>query len=319
MMPPVGCDWLLFPKGVGTMYVRGVLSIALCVLLAGHLRLAAGQSPPRGKAARRPSSGADQPEKQEDTKTATRKRSPRAPFVLTPEQQRVLRAWEARAAKVKTFQADFTLRVYDGVFAEGEDEPPPREYEGQLKYVAPDKGWFKVYSKPAEHWVCDGQAIYQFDYRKKQLIVRPLPEEMRGKAISEGPLPFVFGMEAEKLMARYFMRIVTPPDIEGEIWLEAYPRYREDAANFRKVDIILDAQDLLPYAIQLHEPNGKSRKSYALRDPVVNDSLQIFKKFFEVPRTPLGWERVVEEAGVAAQPADAPRRQAQGRSRGNNG
>jgi TIGR03009 family protein len=244
--------------------------------------------------------------------------------VLTPaeqeELQRVLRAWESRAAKVKTFQADFTLRAYDGVFADGEEEPPPREYEGQLKYVAPDKGWFKVNSKPAEHWVCDGKAIYQFDYRKKQLIVRPLPEEMQGKAISEGPLPFVFGMEAEKLLARYYMRIVTPPDIEGEIWLEAYPKFREDAANFRKVDIILDAQDLLPYAIQLHEPNGKSRKSYAFRDPIVNDNLQFLKKFFESPRTPLGWQRVVEDMGTAEgsstpASADAPPRQAKGGSR----
>lgn len=303
------------------MYVRRVLLIAICGLLAAgsHATLAQSGRPARGKTT--------------ETNTVsggktTRSRAPKAPFVLTPEEQReleqVLRAWEARAAKVKTFQADFTLRVYDGVFTEGEEEPPPREYEGQLKYVAPDKGWFKVNSKPMEHWVCDGKAIYQFEYRKKQLIVRPLPEEMRGKAISEGPLPFVFGMEAEKLLARYYMRIVTPPDIEGEIWLEAYPRYREDAANFRKVDIILDAKDLLPYAIQLHEPNGKSRKSYAFRDPIVNDNLQIFKKFFEVPRTPLGWERIVEDVGTAEPPAaqteSRPQpRQAKGRSRGNNG
>ncbi len=303
------------------MYLRRVLLIAICGLLAvgSHPTLAQSERPARGK---NPGTNTGSGSK------TTRNRAPKAPFVLTPEEQQeleeVLRAWEARAAKVKTFQADFTLRVYDGVFAEGEEEPPPREYEGQLKYVAPDKGWFKVNSKPMEHWVCDGKAIYQFEYRKKQLIVRPLPEEMRGKAISEGPLPFVFGMEAEKLLARYYMRIVTPPDIEGEIWLEAYPRYREDAANFRKVDIILDAQDLLPYAIQLHEPNGKSRKSYAFRDPLVNDNLQIFKKFFEVPRTPLGWERIVEEAGVAeaaSPPAESrPQpRQAKGRSRGNSG
>lgn len=310
------------------MYLRRVLLLAVCGVLAWRAHLASGQSerPPRGEAAGSSREGGVQSEGSSASNTAPRKRAPRAPFVLTPEQQaeleQVLRAWEARAAKVKTFQADFTLRVYDGVFAEGEEEPPPREYEGQLKYVAPDKGWFKVNSKPMEHWVCDGKAIYQFEYRKKQLIVRPLPEHMRGKAISEGPLPFVFGMEAEKLLARYYMRIVTPRDIEGEIWLEAYPRYREDAANFRKVDIILDAQDLLPYAIQLHEPNGRSRKSYAFHEPLVNDSWQVFKKFFEAPRTPLGWERVVEEVG-AAEPgpsdAQAPQRQAKGRSRGNSG
>ena len=43
-----------------------------------------------------------------------------------------------------------------------------------------------------ERRVCDGKAIYQFDYKQKKLKEYPLPKNLQGKAITNGPLPFVF-------------------------------------------------------------------------------------------------------------------------------
>ena len=74
---------------------------------------------------------------------------------------------------------------------------------------------------------------------------------MQGKAISDGPLPFVFGAKADTLRKRYFMRIITPPGVTDQIWLESLPRYQADAANFSKVELILQARDLMPFAIQI--------------------------------------------------------------------
>ncbi len=101
-----------------------------------------------------------------------------------------------------------------------------------------------------------------------------LPPELQGKGIGDGPLPFVFGVEAEKLKQRYFMRIITPPNVQNEVWLEAYPRYQQQAAEFSKVQVILQiagpTKALVPYAIQIFSPNGKDRKVYQLQDPKIN-------------------------------------------------
>ena len=83
-----------------------------------------------------------------------------------------------------------------------------------------------------EHWVCNGTSIYEFRHGDRQLRETKLPPELRGKAISDGPLPFVFGAKADTLKKRYFMRLVTPPGVTDQIWLESLPRFQADAANF---------------------------------------------------------------------------------------
>ena len=71
---------------------------------------------------------------------------------------------------------------------------------------------------------------------------------MQGKAIVDGPLPFLFGAKADKIKARYWLRVITPSDAKGEYWLEAWPKSRYDSANFQRVEIILDEKDYLPKA-----------------------------------------------------------------------
>ena len=76
--------------------------------------------------------------------------------------------------------------------------------------------------------------------------------EMKGKAISDGPLPFVFGAKADQLKRRYWMRDVTPKEEVGKhIWLEAFPKFQQDAANFQSATIILNESDCLPFALRL--------------------------------------------------------------------
>ncbi|HYW80031.1 MAG TPA: TIGR03009 domain-containing protein [Thermoguttaceae bacterium] len=225
--------------------------------------------------------------------------APAAPFRLTPQQEadldRMLTAWEQNNQKIRTFASDFTRWEYDPVF--GDPNKPKSQSDGKLKYASPDKGMFHVESKPPEHWVCDGKSVFEFNGEKKQLIEHQLPPELQGKAIANGPLPFLFGAEAAKLKQRYFMRIVTPPEVQGkQIWLEAIPRYQQDAANFRMVELILNSQDMLPYGLQIYEPNGKNRTVYQFRDIVTNDPFGFLKGNPFQPFTPLGWKKIVEPA-----------------------
>lgn len=197
--------------------------------------------------------------------------------------------------------------------------------DGQLTYAKPDKGsffikkihrweaddpkntakdapgkWVEQKSEIGEHWVCDGKAIYEYVQRAKELRVQPIPKEMRGEAIVNGPLPFLFGAKADDLERRYWIR--SKQSDPETIWLEAYPRWQADAANYRMVDVMLDRKTMLPKAIQVHDPNGQSRSAYMFKSPTINGTLDgLLGNIFSAPRTPLGWKRVVEPAPAAAQ------------------
>lgn len=239
-------------------------------------------------------------------------------FPLTKEQEaqvdQVLNLWEKRNLDVKTFDSRFKRWVYDTVF--GRPDQPRFVELGVVKYASPDRGMFKVDTAEkngqevaiedarAEHWVSDGKAIIEFSHVKKQKIVHKLPPEMQGKAIADGPLPFLFNSDAKKLKQRYFLCIVTPRDVQGQIWLRAYPRFQQDAANFRYAEFIISAQKMEPYALNLIQPNGKDRVVYQFFEIVINDPLRMFRGDPFRPSTPIGWQSIVEEPqGAQAQRA----------------
>lgn len=259
---------------------------------------------------------------------------PAPPFVLTEIEKaevfRVLQMWEAQSAEVKTFNSEFERWEYDGVFGPGADTPMIKA-NGTLSFSKPDKGSFKIdlikrYTKAdaqnpevkapgdwvpkpeeiGEHWVCDGKAVYEYNHRDKQLVVVGIPEEMRGTKIVDGPLPFLFGAEAKKLMERYDIRI--KQSAPSMIWLEAYPRWQSDAANYEHVDVMLDRKTMQPTAIQVHMPGGQQRHVYQFTTPKVNETKlgDWFPALFTAPRTPLGWTRVMADEANAAAGAPAP-------------
>jgi len=270
------------------------------------------------------------------------------PFQLSPQEQErvasILKFWEYRSSRVKTFRCSLTRWEYDPVF--GPAGEAKTQSQGSIKYAAPDKGLLRIDSighytpgaKPGdpptytrrpddygEHWVCDGEAVFEFNAQKKTLIETRLPEEMRGQAIADGPLPFLFGAKAEKLQQRYWIRELTPPpEAKGEYWLEVYPKVRGDAANYQRVQLILDEKEFLPIAMQLYLPNGKSRVVYQFSERKVNDFVDDLRRFtnsFIRPDVPRGWTKVVENidepmasaptapsAGQAQRPASRPPR-----------
>lgn len=257
------------------------------------------------------------------------------PFQLTDIEQQfvmqVLQMWEAESAKVNTFNADFERLEYDGVWGPSADKALIQS-TGTLSYSKPDKGSFKIdgikrwtktnpqdaapdaagdyvlqKDEVGEHWVCDGKAVYEYNHRNKQLVVTPIPEEMRGVSIVDGPLPFLFGAEAKKLMERYWIR--SKQGNAQQIWLEAYPRRQVDAANYDFVEVMLDRKTMQPTAIQVHLPGGQQRHVYMFREPTINGKMEAwFGSLFSAPRTPLGWTRIVQQdpatpAPQAANPA----------------
>jgi TIGR03009 family protein len=247
----------------------------------------------------------------------------------------VLQMWEAESSKVNTFNADFERWEYDAVWGPGQDKALIKS-TGTLSYSKPDKGSFKIdqinrwvkkdpqdtlpdaagdyvlqKEEVGEHWVCDGKAVYEYNHRTKQLVVTPIPEQMRGQSIVDGPLPFLFGAEATKLMDRYWIR--SKQGNAQQLWLEAYPKRQNDAANYDHVEVILDRKTMQPMAIQVHlpgqrGPDGKTpqRHVYMFHEPTINGTMEAwFGKLFSAPRTPLGWTRVVQQDPAAPAPQAA--------------
>jgi TIGR03009 family protein len=156
--------------------------------------------------------------------------------------------------------------------------------------------------------------MFQYDFRTQKVYEYKLPPEAQGRGITNGPMPFLFGAKAEQLKRRYWMRVITPPEAKGQIWLEAQPKFLADAQDFQKVEIILSSfgkDDVMPTAIQIYLPGGKARTVYTLSSIKLNqiDPRGIFQDPFTA-RVPPGWQKIVDNAALApnaAQPGPARR------------
>jgi TIGR03009 family protein len=307
-----------------------VTVLPLCMLIAAHAdaqRLApqaAPQQQPAVQAAAPPLAPVQAP----------------SGFALNALQQaaldQVLMAWQQQSAAVNTFKCDFERWEYNLVFGPDRDIPLNKN-KGELSFGKPDKGSFRIIEintwketppsagQPApaekvgtwvpqpnaigEHWVCDGKSVFEYRHNQKQLVERRIPPHLQGQAIVDGPLPFLFGADANKLKARYWMRVEQQPN-QAQIWLVALPKFQAQAADFRAVEVILDRQRLLPTHMQVHLPNGdRHMYTFNIASATINSPLQKLQGFFQLPRLPLGWKRIVEQMPVeqAAQPGPVAR------------
>jgi TIGR03009 family protein len=207
------------------------------------------------------------------------------PFVLSPQEEAeldgLLKAWEKQSQGVKYFYCEFNRLEYNPAFAGGNPNQLTTESQGVIKFAAPDKGLFRVtaisnyvldpktrkYAKqeaaPTEWWTCDGKSMFQVDADKKEVLETPLPPQMQGIAIADGPLPFVFGAKAEALKQRYFIKNITntvaQKDAATSIWLEVRPKLQKDAANFSMVELIFSKQDMQLTAMQIFNPGANAQ------------------------------------------------------------
>ncbi len=259
---------------------------------------------------------------------------PQAPagFQLNQVQQAVLNqvldVWQQKSGQINTFKSPFERWEYNAFSPKvNGEEAPLNKCSGELSYHRPDKGsfqitevrafqlkpaepgqdpkapavgeWVKQESAIGEHWVCDGKSVYEYRHHQKQLVERPIPPQLQGQGIVDGPLPFLFGAEAAKLKARYWLRVEQQPNPD-EVWLTALPRFQAQAADFSKVEVILDRKELLPKAMRVQLPDG-SRHVYMfeLGKASVNNPLAVITSMFARPHVPLGWKRVVEPMPLA--------------------
>ena len=232
------------------------------------------------------------------------------PFAKTPpspqeqaDLDKVLNYWERSTADIERYSCKFLRWQYnssDNFVAElaqklGRNirEVNVTTASGELKYMAPDKGMFKIdmllkltgqldaKSQPeyknfngifGEWWLCDGERVYEYDRSNKRCTRFTMPPELKGAGILESPMPFMFGVKAEKIKARYWVRLLpAPKDAQGRqrddlFLLEAHPKFQADAVNYHHVQIFLDREMFLPVMLIKYNPEHVDEPNEVLKD-----------------------------------------------------
>ena len=256
--------------------------------------------------------------------------SAKAPFApLSPTEQtqlrEVLRNWEHQSKGTKTLELKFLRFHYDGTMAPSGHAAT--KAEGEIKYAAPDQGLIRVdqlvifngmvKENPSykafpdrfgEHWVCNGKQLIEFDRTQKECKIEELPPGMQGKNIINSPLPFVFNLDAAKLLQRYWVRLAPSP-AQGVILLEVWPKTREDRSQYRMVQVALDEKNYLPRALVMFAPNFDAKTAgvwdhYEFRDVrrnSIGNRFSAFLKNFIPEKPPKDWKIVRSNAVIGAQ------------------
>jgi TIGR03009 family protein len=258
-------------------------------------------------------------------------RTARAPFLLTPAQEaelnQFLTRWEKYGDQMERFECEFNCFHFRNAIlpAVKNDKPadpnaPTYTTFGKIKFASPDKGLYEVSGEWIDDkrvggrkrmkLVCNGDSVFEYKFGDQEVVEFPLSEEQKGSSIQNGPIPFVFGAKAEDLKRRYFLRLITPPQQRGrQIWLEVWPRWREDADEFRNVQMILDAETLKPIGMQKFDTNGKTRSVYQFSNVEINP--RNLKEFLLgdpfTAKVPFGWKKrtdnaLLEQPQVSRQP-----------------
>lgn len=240
---------------------------------------------------------------------------------------RILDLWQQSSVQVKQYTCDFRRWDFDPTYCNYRDPQDNRLSafqisDGMVRYANPDKGMFEttaVYDftreegmapeyKPRkneaqnhEKWICDGKSIYEFDFANKKLYEMGIPAEMQGNGLVNSPLPFLFGVDKQVIKERYWIRVITPQQVQDtEVWLEAFPKNIDDARNYQRLEIILSRTDWMPQMLHIYMPNYDERTNpisrvFQFGNRKINSQLHKFQDvmgFFVRPQTPFGWDRV---------------------------
>lgn len=204
-----------------------------------------------------------------------------------PALKEILSQWEQHTANIQTLSGKYRRTVFDTVF-----EVEMRS-DGLFYYKAPDKGRIdlepaeinsdevsnrkgstgKPYSiRPglAEKWICDGRNVAQAVVQQKVYGKYGIPPAMRGRNVMNGPLPFLFGLPAEKAQERYVIRINKDTNAD-QVCFYIMPRRKPDRIDWVEAEVILDRQTFLPLVVKLKDTSRSRETVYDFAELHMNE------------------------------------------------
>ncbi|MFN0196502.1 MAG: PASTA domain-containing protein [Planctomycetaceae bacterium] len=217
---------------------------------------------------------------------------------LSPELETFLMMWEKQTSNIKSLEGVHHRFTYDATW---EIE---KRAKGNFYYVAPDRGRidlksvkipkgtvskkkgtdgkpYRVEGDMPEMWISNGKVIIEVNEIDKTYSKFPLPEDMQGKNIMDGPLPFLFGMPADVAKKRYHLELLPAPD-KGQILVKAKPLWKADAANYSEATVLLNEETYLPIAVKLVHPGGNEETVYRFDNIQINKKPSLFEEIIGV-------------------------------------
>ena len=250
--------------------------------------------------------------------------APAARQQVDPQLWQILQDWEKKTQNYKKLSGGHRRFVYDSVFE------VEKRSDGDFYYEAPDKGRidikkveipagaksqklnpqgkpYSLQSDIPEKWICDGKQIAQANDERKEFMIHSIPPQDQGINIMDGPLPFLFGLPAQKALQRYDFTVLRQTD-DRNVWLKVLPRRKQDAANWREAEVILDRSTYLPFAVKLINPAGTTETVYSFRDLKINENAVISTFFgrgnpFDIKRVLRGYKEIKQAQAGGAIPS----------------
>ena len=213
-----------------------------------------------------------------------------------PSVESVLAKWEEASQKCRSLDVKLTVFRYDDVF--GGDQP--KITQGRFYYEAPHTGRYEIWETTGgatNDWSHLSEAIIwkdketlwiegntrlctRFSTATMQSLLSK-DESMTGGGWFQsfihqlarrlqGPhqfLPLLVGIRAVEVRDRFDVTIERSGE---EIVLKAVPKQPSDKAEYREIEVILNAKTYMTYATKVISPNGKDRTVCVFDDQKVN-------------------------------------------------
>ncbi|MEZ6048434.1 MAG: hypothetical protein R3C11_23250 [Planctomycetaceae bacterium] len=219
-----------------------------------------------------------------------------------PRLEAILVKWSAASKKIHRLEGnhrrthlDHTFRVCDETHGSFIFEAPDRgRMDLELIKIDPENNEKKInrdgeevvyVRQSGEHkkWISDGKQITEIREDDKTYIQIPVPEELQGANVMNGPLPFLFGLPPEEAHRRFNLKL--EKESADEIIINAEPITPVDLQNYKFALVKLDAKSFLPVGVKLFESEN-SDTTYLFGNFKINQKRFLGGIFQEDPFNP---------------------------------
>ena len=232
------------------------------------------------------------------------------PLTTRPAAERdaTLERIEERAREIRSIAADFVQHTYAPLF----DEEDTRT--GSLRLLKPKFLRVKwLTPPPPEGVVYDGEFFWEIKHGTRQVIRWTVARQKRltgeKPRLDAGPFRFLGGIRTDELKKDYLVALVDPAagstttkpssreppppvGLAKQHWFVLVPLKPEECVEYKRLDVWIDRESLLPTAIRFHK-KAREVETWTLENIRVNEGVSPDDFRVRVPRR---WKLIKDPA-----------------------
>jgi TIGR03009 family protein len=186
-----------------------------------------------------------------------------------------LDGWEKTVAALTNFRFVMSLKRTDAVFKQ------EKRYSGVVLCMKPNFAVVRMdydgdkSGKDYEAFICDGNAVYEYNGLQKSITRWKLPDPKQNPAGATDNLvlDFLTGMKAKDLKDRFDINLYKEDKDGYYIYLDVKPKLGKDKAEFEQLRMALYGPNTkwtyLPAQVYLVKPDGRT-EDWTFKEPQTN-------------------------------------------------